>query len=677
MQRGSYYMLRRCLVPWRAEEIIAELEQYCPKNKIDEVAWTIEGEEFNKGLSTLESIKNHLPWIEKAKDRLAILGVKTSIYAWATLNHADRGRDGSTLFPDIQWMVDCTGATARFCACPLSPAWQEYIVKAYQLYASIEPEILWIDDDFRMFNHSPVTFGCFCPIHLKVFSERVGRKISREELVENILAPGKPHADRSLWLNFLGDTMVEVAGMLEKAVHNVSPKTRLGLMTSHPWDHSLEGRNWDRLLKALAGPYQPVIRPTAGSYNEASSEGIHSGADVLRRTIFCLPEETRICPEIENWTYTRFSKSARFTRLQIGLAQAMKVADVTLGIYDHMGTPMDFEPAYGRMLQESKPFFDALASWCLPGGKERGVGVIHHPRASDYVHTAGGKDFRELYPHDDGWQIPIQACGIPVTFESSEVMAITGQVLRAFKKEDIISLLSKGILLDGSALEVLIEEGYGEYLGVSVKRWLVNWDVPLAAEKITDREFSKDKEVYITLSNLTTTQRLVELIPAKEAKVISVFINQYNHEVMPGMALFKNRLGGRIAIYPFDLSDKCGRSFLNWHRKAQLSTVIKWLGGYIPLFVEGGAQMLPLRLDYREYTFVAIANLSSDTWESVTITIDEREGIFGKIEMITDKGELVKAPISEQVREKGMLKVKFATKLENLELASFLFFKNK
>ena len=60
MKRKANYVLRRNLVLWRAEEIIAEVEKYCTENKVDEVMWTFEGEEFNLGIPTIDSIQKHL-----------------------------------------------------------------------------------------------------------------------------------------------------------------------------------------------------------------------------------------------------------------------------------------------------------------------------------------------------------------------------------------------------------------------------------------------------------------------------------------------------------------------------------------------------------------------------------------------------------------------------------------
>lgn len=594
---------------------------------------------------------------------------------WVTLNPADRGRSGANIFPDMDWMVDYTGVRAKFCACPLSPSWRDYITEVYRLYASINPEILWLEDDFRNFNHQPVEFGCFCPLHLEAFSKRAGRKVSREKLVQNILAPGKPHLDRKIWFNLLRDVMIEVAGLIEKVVHDVSPDTQLGLMCSDPYYHGIEGRDWQRLLKALSGHHHPIVRPAMGCYQETSHESIYSSAGVLRRTISCLPEGTRICPELENFTYSLFSKSVRFTKLQLSLVQVCQANDITVNLYDHIGTPLEANSGYGDMLRQSKPFLNTLASRYLPGGREQGVGLIYHPKASYYVHAKAGENFRGLFPYDDGWSVPLQACGVPVTFASSNVVAVTGQVLRVLNQSEIHKLLSKGILLDLSALEVLIDMGYGEYLGVTIEEKLNKNDIPLSAEMILDPGFSAFKNApFMTLTHLASSENLARLSLLNGAVEASIFVDPDRHRVMPGMVLFENSSGGRVAIYPFDLQHGTSRSFLNWNRKAQLSGVMKWLGREnLPLFVEGGAQMLPMRTDYENYTMVTVVNLTSDKWEDLSLTLSKRKLPFSEIEIVLQDGKWIDVPIEKKTYRKGHLKVTLPVQLEPLELTAICF----
>ncbi|NMD87640.1 hypothetical protein HF882_13705 [Victivallis vadensis] len=140
-------------------------------------------------------------------------------------------------------MVGHDGSVAKHCACFLSPVWREHIRALWRIYSETRPQVMWVEDDIRTFNHEPVEFGCFCPRHLRLFGERIGRPVEREELVRAILAPGRAHPWRREYLEMQRDIIVENAAFLAKTVHEVSPENSMGLMSSGPRLHCLEGRD--------------------------------------------------------------------------------------------------------------------------------------------------------------------------------------------------------------------------------------------------------------------------------------------------------------------------------------------------------------------------------------------------------------------------------------------------
>jgi hypothetical protein len=108
---------------------------------------------------------------------------------------------------------------------------------------------------------------------------------------------------------------------------------------------------------------------------------------------------------------------------------------------------------------------------------------------------------------------------------------------------------------------------------------------------------------------------------------------------MSGWVLSENRYGGRMAVCPYDLSKGAKKSFLNWHRKKELKEVITWLNrGKLDLFVQGGAYMIPYRVDYRNYTVIAAMNLSSDSWPYVKTTLEMGEKDIQKVEYLKPDG---------------------------------------
>lgn len=630
--RVAQYMLRKTLPPWKPHETIDELVELMPRYRVDEVIFKIDVEEFTHGLPTVDYIEQFIPWLKEARDKLAAVGVRTSINPWVTTVHCDRGRDCRAAHPDVQFVVGHDGTECRACACPLSPAWRELTCKLYALYASVKPEVLWIEDDIRTFNHRPARYACFCDIHLKEFERRTGEHRTREKLVANILAPGKPHPDRKRWFDLLGDVMVDVGAMFERAVHAVSPDTRLGLMTSNPVDHALEGRRWEDFCEAIAGPHPLVVRPCMGNYSETNARGLYTSASLVRRTMFCLPRPVRPQTEMESFPFTLYSKSCAFTRLQNAMSFVLGAEGVTMNIFDHCASPMENWPEYGLTLPESKPLLNAIAERCLPDPTERGVGILHHVRGSDEKQLSPNADYADLAQKSDGWMGPIESLGMSVTFQPSPVRAVTGQVLRAYSRDQVERFLGEGLLLDLSAAETLLDLGMGKLIGLREARRLSKLTRPIGAEEYPDADFG-GPDTYSTLTRITANEELAELELDQAAEPISMFVDPDRRQVATGMYLFENARGGRVAVYPFDLSEGTGVSFLNEHRRCQLRGVIRWLGsGTLPLVVDGGVYPWAIRHDYPEYTIIAVANLSLDPWPQLTMTLSTENRTFDRVE---------------------------------------------
>ena len=670
-ERSARYCLRKTLPPWKAEETIEELVTYGPRYGIDEVIFKIDTEGFSHGLPTVEMIKPFIPWLNLARERLGEVGIAMSINPWVTLVHCDRGRDCRGAHPRVDWMVGHDGAQCKACACPLSSGWRELMADLYAMYASTRPRVLWLEDDIRTFNHEPARYGCFCELHLAEFERRTGERRTREELVGNILSPGEPHPDRARWFDLLGETMVDTARVFEQAVHAVSPETHLGLMTSGPKDHAMEGRRWKAFCEALAGPVTLVARPCMGNYQESNARGLYYADEMVRRTGACLPADTEIQTEMESFPMTLYSKSCAFTRLQNGLTFVLGAEGSAMNMYDHCGSPMENWPQYGRMLAETKPFMNGIASRCLPGARERGVGLLHHRRGADAMRLAPGSDYEELRQKDQGWMVALEALGMSVTFQDSPVRAVTGQILRAYTKEEVEGFLKEGLLLDSSAAATVMEMGLGEKIGVAGLAPFNKLSRALGAEEYVDGAFG-GPGTYSTLINLTRREDLAEFALVPGARAVSMYVDPDRERVMPGMVLFENDVGGRAAVYAADLSDEATPAFLNEHRQRQLWGVVRWLGrGAMPLAVEGGVYPWATRRDYGEYTIVAVANLTLDAWPRLTMTLSTDGRAFERIEALEGDGTWRTCEAAKREEGEGHVKLTFDRPIEPTGLAVY------
>ncbi|MCD4824824.1 MAG: hypothetical protein K8S55_09455 [Phycisphaerae bacterium] len=618
----AWYALRRTLPPWSFDENLAELVELCPECGIDEVIVKVNTEEFSHGIPTIEWMKDYQPMLFRTRKALNAIGVVFSINPWITLGHRDHGHECLKLFPDIDFIVGHDGSQSRSCACPLSDGWRRHTAALWRLYAETQPDIIWIEDDFRLPNHGLVKYGCFCKNHMEQFQEKVGNPVTRQQLVEALLAPGKPHPWRKIWLDWQGQSLVETAGFLEKVVHKISPQTRLGLMSGQAQNHSLEGRDWHRLAEAVAGPHTFISRPKMGAYSEHSLRDLYECARHIRVSRHCLPAGVIEMTEVENCPFTYYSKSARFTSLQMDLSFAMGAHGVTLNLYDHSGTPMSVTPYMGQMLSERKTFHNAIVERCLPGGVINGVRILHHDRGSEHMVLGEDADYSDMTQDGYKWQNLLEPLGFSITYDQSDVVAISGQTIRAFSDEDIRAFLSSGVIIDLSALEILIERGFEELLGVSiVRQFAVSDNGASAAEEFCDTEFGGGRRKYLKINGIGDNPTIAELKLNPDARKLSQLVDSDTEAHYPYLSIFENALGGRVAVYPININEMGDNvAFLSHFRQVQLYNVLKWLSrDKLPLFVEGGAYPLAFRSDYDGYSILGIFNLSLDNWPHAKI----------------------------------------------------------
>ena len=637
-KNSAWYALRRTIPIWYADEGIAELVEFCKQNFIDEVIIKVDTEEFSHGIPTVEWLDGYMPILHRVKKELTQIGVVFSINPWVTLVHRDQGRDISAIHPDVQSMVGHDGAECKTCSCPISDGWRNITRELWHRYASTEPDVLWVEDDIRLLNHSPVDYGCFCPLHIKEFSRRIGRNVTREELVKAILAPGEPHLWRSEWLDLNRELANDTVAFIERTVHEVSPNTKLGLMCSGPNSHALEGRDWASFTRSLAGNQQLVARPSLGVYSEHGMRDIYYSASSLRSTLHCLGPGINIQTELENFTFSTYAKSATTTFNQLALSFIYGADGVTMNLFDHLGTPLDVTPEFGMIIREKKAFLNSLADRCR-GGKSLGIRLIHNAEGSRHIKLQENADYTDLFPEGQAWTTALEPMGFPVSYNDSAVTAVNGQVLRGLPDTKIKELLSGGIIMDLSALRTLIDMGYGEYVGVSIKREFLKNSEPLAAEEYFEPEFGGEQRKYLTMF-MGGRMLLAEIVPASGAKVISRLVDADTNPCYPFATAFENSLGGRVAVYPveFDSGIFAYPAFLNPYRKQQLENIVRWLGrGPAPLQVSGGVYPLPFVVDHEDYSIVGAFNLSLDEWPNVIFDMPGNK-TPSRIEAISEDG---------------------------------------
>lgn len=667
----AWYALRRTLPPWSWERNLEELLGFCRDSKIDEVIVKVDTEEFSHGQVPLQWLQDYLPILQRIASALGENGIYFSINPWITMLHTDRGRDNRAEYPDMQMMIGHDGIETHSCACPLSESWRKHTQELWRLYASTKPKMMWVEDDIRTFNHHPISYGCFCPLHMQKLSERIGRDITRKELVSALLAPGEPHPLRAEWLRFVGDSMVETVGLLSEAVHSVDPTIIMGLMSSGPDTHALEGRQWHKFAKALQGTADTFAsRPPLGVYAEGSLRGFYYGASSIRKTRLALPPGAIELTEVENFPFSTFSKSVAFTGMQLMASAALGCQGVTMNLFDHLGNPMANLADFGDMLKRDKDYLNGLASRSTTDALFSGVGLLQREDASFHRRLRPGAGYGELTDDGSSWAYTLEALGIAVTWntENAPVMALSGQTARALSDEDIQNMLRGGVLCDLSAAKTLIDLGYGEHLGIEITRTdAIHEFGPIAVEALKDPEFGGEQDRYLTATvpGLMSDLELGILKLAPGAKSVSELLDCNRQYVCPMLTVYENQLGGRVAVLPYDITviSECN-SFLHPYRRTQLQATLRWLAGKpLPLIVNAGAHALPVRAEEDGYTRLTVFNLSLDSWDKTELLLATNGRTPEKVEFLQSNGVWVTISSDSWQLIDGALKIDHKTEI--------------
>lgn len=643
----AWYALRRTLPTWSFDDNLRELEEHLPRYGVDELIVKVDTEEFTHGQPPLRWVKRYQRNLFQIREVMERIGVVYSLNPWITMGHIDRGRDSRKDLPGLSTMVGHDGTQCTCCACPLCETWRGNTAQVWRLYAQTKPRVMWIEDDIRTFNHLPVRYGCFCSEHMRRFSELAGRGVGREELVAAMLKPGKPHPWRRMFLELQGRIMTETVAFLARAVHDVSPETSFGLMSSGPRNHCLDGRHWHRFALTLADGKPLYSRPPMGNYHEDSMRGFYYSQDSIKITRHCMPPGTIEQTEVENVPFTRYSKSVAFTFLEMAVSFAFGSHGVTMNLFDHAGTPMEREPEYGRMLAARKPFLDALARRAQLPGTLRGVRLLHHEDAAWHKRLAIGARYGAIVPEGLAIATMLEAHGIPTTYDESPVTAASGQQLRSCTDDELRALLSAGLLLDGMAALVLVERGFGAEIGVKTitPPTCIDKLGAFGAEEFLNPAFGGRDGKYLTLTlpDLPDRPNLCVMEPARGAQVISRLVDADAKRFHVCMMAYENRLGGRVVIHGLELASAYGIAFNHTFRAEQLLSAVHWLTrGQTPLTVRGGVYPLALRKDCRNQTLLGLFNLTLDPWPYAEFALWDKRSVQ-KVEILTPSGRWLPA----------------------------------
>lgn len=340
--------------------------------------------------------------------------------------------------------------------CPADDNFIKDYAKGIERIASLDPDIIMLDDDFRIGGRSGYYFGCFCPKHLAWFYELVGEEIPRNEIEAKIYTGGK-NKYRDAYRQMIRETMIGFAKHMRAAVDSVDPKIRLGVSgTQEHWD--VDGLHLPELARAFAGSTEPFFRTDGAPY---WSIDIMKIIDRTRCYNKWLSDEGIDDLMAEGDTYPRPRYNVPFKTLEL-FNYALIADEYSKGmlgyIFEYNATP-EYESGYVEKYIARLPLFRAVDE-IFNGKKTVGVTVINEMHKTEnwelpqklYQGIAG-----KISIATNPSSINILAKNsIPTSWnENGYPSLITGENARKLNKES----LKNGAILDITAAKILSEKG--------------------------------------------------------------------------------------------------------------------------------------------------------------------------------------------------------------------------
>ncbi len=613
----------------RTEELIA----FCKRARVDAVMFYVD---LNPFWYYMPDSEEHAAYVasvmESIAPRLRAEGISYQLNYQNLFGSVDGNYDHKALC-DWECYTDEFGNVSLGVGCMLGKRFRKIAFSKLALFAATKPDAIWIDDDIRIHNHrtelravlegkkgaEELDFGCFCDAHLRAFSERIGRKVTREEVRAAILAKGAPQTLAVEYRRFQRDVCADMNREIETCIHAVSPDTRVALMTSVPDVHAVEGRHWGEFLASLSGAHKPLIRSHFGPYMESDPRIFADAyllADQLRTNAGAefLRSDIDYCPEIENTRFTRYAKSVAATAYQLNLSAFIGCPGITLSIFDLEGCVLSEEPEWEHLLASHRPFCDRMK--CdLAGMKKCGIGLLTTPDRYPLANKPKESHRISATVQKRPMETLLSRLGTPLSFftpeeiEKQEALLLERSGVLQLSDEELLSCLGKGLILDGGAAEEIEKRGFGAHLGVTLGARVMQ---VAASERFTKRTHADGSAVIIP--SRIPAGGYFEM-NATDAEVLSQLYSP-DGCAHTGFTYFENSLGGRIVIYPAE--GDFGDGFASIHRVAVLREIIARIAPSLPSILLPSYGLAAVRRS-QEGEAVFLANLSTDAAKDVTV----------------------------------------------------------
>ena len=552
------------------------------------------------------------------KEKLDKMNIKSGILVQCSMGHSYKLDDE---IPFTHYLSVKNETEEEVC-CPYDENFRKYFKDAMVQIAKCSPEVIMLDDDFRLLERPGR--GCVCDLHLKHFNQMANTNLSRSQLVSILKNPLTENDFRltDVFKEVTNDSLVGAAKAMREGIDSVNENIS-GIVCT------VNHEPYGDIARAFAGKNNPVIiRINNGNYTPAGARNLSLSAYRAAEQISFSENKADIyLAETDTCPQNRYSTPA----MSLHSHFCVSVLEGTAGAKHWITRTNSFEPesgkAYRKILSKYSAFYEKLSE-IVPSLKWLGCRIPLRDHINYDFHASA------YAPYQNGWvNCVLERLGLPMYFskDSGGAVFLDGDADKYMTDKSLKDIFSGAVFMSGETAGRLNKRGFIKYTGVEVLSY--------EGERISG-EFIYDSK------NSVSAQKNAHMLRAISEDVKISSVNYHlcggfeKKPLSPAVTVFKNPLGGTSVVF-------CGTpetefnyleafSFLNESRKKQLTDIL-YKTNNLSVYYPGDAEVYLKAAQMPDGgTFVSFINIGLDPIEKITLVSDKD---FTKTEKLTADGK--------------------------------------
>ena len=499
-------------------------------------------------------------------------------------------------------MLSIDGESSPYALCPDGERFSLAYMKGMRALASLNPDYIMLDDDFRFARFGIQYLTCFCDYHMREYLRRIGENVPKEKISDLIFTGGK-NKYRDAYFDMLSDSLLGFARKIRAAVNEVNPGIRIGAASVRE-SLDFSGTDQSEIARALAGDTPPFVRLSGAPYGGTD---VIECVEFVRLQLATLEGEKIECmTEGDTYPRPRYNMPSKVLELYNLALAAEPLCNERLDYLFDYTQPPTYEPGYAERAHRLEPSLRAIRA-AFENKKRVGVYVYnkrHKIRDTKFRTTLDRQVVKRLHmTSENPGSIYLSKNSIPSCFEDTGYpVLIFGENARDVD----LSLLSRGAILDTVAAEILKERGVdtgivdATPMTPTAERFDC-WDYP-----VTD--VNSGAEFALTVK--------------EGAEILSRFMPLDT----PASYSYTNDKGERFLVLATDtyLKRSASNFAISYHRATQLVRWIEQGGTKLPAICPGNPNLYIACSSGNGELSVLLVNSFADDVFSPTVLLDKK-----------------------------------------------------